>query len=309
MYNSELIATYQNGNTKTILYNDGTKIHVTDEDDFKYSYAESCDIQVSQCCDNGCEFCYAGCSPTGKHGDLTSWKFLHTMHPYTEVAINLQFPTPPNLMEFLYTMKAQNVFVNVTINQKHFMSSYGRQFVKFLATMNLIKGIGISLIDPTEDGFIDAVKEFPNTVVHVIAGVVKQADIKYMMDKDLKLLILGYKHKGRGTEFYKNHMSDIEAKIYFLEQNIMEYADHFEVVSFDNLALKQLHMGDKLSDEEWEVFYAGDDGTVTFYIDLVNGTFARSSLSEIHYPIGELTIDEMFQVIQKEVENETTELS
>lgn len=305
----KMIGSYRNGNTQTTLYEDGTKIHVTNDEEFKYNWAESCDVQISQCCDNGCEFCYAGCSPTGKHGDLTSWKFLRTMHPYTEIAINLQFPTPPDLMEFLYTMKAQNVFVNVTINQKHFMSSYGRQFVKFLATMNLIKGIGISLIDPTEDGFLDAVKEFPNAVVHVIAGVVKQADIKYMMDKGLKLLILGYKHKGRGTEFYKNHMSDIEAKIYFLEQNIMEYADHFEVVSFDNLALKQLHMGDKLSDEEWEVFYAGDDGTVTFYIDLVSGTFARSSLSEIHYPIGELTIDEMFQVIQKEVENETTELS
>ena len=53
------------------------------------------------------------------------------------------------------------------------------------------------------------------------------------------------------------------------------------------------------------MFYAGDDGTVTFYIDLVEGTFARSSLSEKHYPIGDLTIDGMFQVIQKEVENES----
>lgn len=303
------LATYQNGNTTTVIYDDGTKIHATGDDEFRFQFAESCDIQISQRCDNGCEFCYAGCSPTGKHGDLISWKFLHTMHPYTEIAINLQFPTPPNLMEFLYTMKAQNVFVNVTINQKHFMSSYGRQFVKFLVTMNLIKGIGISLIDPTEDGFLDAVKEFPNAVVHVIAGVVKQADIKYMMDKGLKLLILGYKHKGRGNNFYKDHMYNIEAKIYHLEQDIMRLTDHFEVVSFDNLALEQLHMRDKLSDEEWEVFYAGDDGTVTFYIDLVNGTFARSSLSEIYYPIGELTIDEMFQVIRKEVENETTELS
>ena len=32
-------------------------------------------------------------------------------------------------------------------------------------------------------------------------------------------------------------------------------------------------MRDKLSDEDWEMFYAGNDGTVTFYIDLVNGTF------------------------------------
>lgn len=304
MHNSELIATYQNGNTKTILYNDGTKIHVTNDEEFKYNWAESCDVQISQCCDNGCEFCYAGCSPKGIHGDLTNWKFLHTMHPYTELAINLQFPTPPDLMEFLYTMKAQNVFVNATINQRHFMSEYGQQFIKFLVKMDLIKGIGISLVEPTE-GFINAVKEFPNAIIHVIAGVVKQSDIKFMMDKGLKILILGYKHKGRGNNFYKDNALEIESKIYNLESNIMDLTDHFDVVSFDNLALEQLHMRDKLSDEDWEMFYAGNDGTVTFYIDLVDGTFARSSLSDIHYPIGELTVDEMFQVIQKEVENET----
>ena len=227
------------------------------------------------------------------------------MHPYTEIAINLQFPTPPDLMEFLYTMKAQNVFVNATINQRHFMSEYGQQFIKFLYKMDLIKGIGISLVDPTEEGFINTVKEYPNAIIHVIAGVTKQHDIKYMMDKGLKLLILGYKHKGRGNNFYKNHMYNIEAKIYYLEQDVMRLTDHFEVVSFDNLALEQLHMRDKVSGKDWEMFYAGNDGTVTFYIDLVEGTFARSSLSEKHYPIGDLTVDGMFQVIQKEVENES----
>ena len=95
------LATYKNGNTWTQIFEDGTKIHVTEDNDFHFQFAESCDVQISQCCDNGCEFCYAGCSPTGKHGDLTSWKFLRTMHPYTELAINLQFPTPPDLMEFL----------------------------------------------------------------------------------------------------------------------------------------------------------------------------------------------------------------
>lgn len=299
------LAQYQNGNTMTTIYDDGTKIHITDDDDFRFQYSESCDIQISQCCDNGCEFCYAGCSPTGKHGDLTSWRFLHTMHPYTEIAINLQFPTPPDLMEFLYTMKAQNVFVNATINQRHFMSEYGHQFVRFLVKMGLIKGIGISLTDPTQEGFIEAVKEFPNAVIHVIAGVVKQNDIKYLMDKDLKLLILGYKHKGRGDKYYQDHMYNIESEIYFLERNVAELANHFEVVCFDNLAITQLNMRDKFSDEDWEKFYAGDDGTVTFYIDLVSGTFARSSLSDIHYSIGDKSIDEMFQIIREEVMNES----
>lgn len=303
------LAQYQNGNTITTIYDDGTKIHVTDDDEFRFQYSESCDVQISQCCDNGCEFCYAGCSPTGKHGDLTSWRFLHTMHPYTEIAINLQFPTPPDLMEFLYTMKAQNVFVNATINQKHFMSDYGRQFVRFLMKMGLIKGIGISLVDPTQEGFIEAVKEFPNAIIHVIAGVINPEDINALGDRDLKILILGYKQKGRGLPYYKDNNQMILDNIAWLESGIVELADKFEVVSFDNLALEQLHMRDKLTDEEWELYYAGEDGTVTFYIDLVSGTFARSSLSEIHYPIGNKSIDDMFQIVREEVMNESEELS
>ena len=303
------LAVYKNGNTTTAIYDDGTKIHITDDDEFRFQYSESCDIQISQCCDNGCEFCYAGCSPTGKHGDLTSWRFLHTMHPYTEIAINLQFPTPPDLMEFLYTMKAQNVFVNATINQKHFMSDYGRQFVRFLVKMGLIKGIGISLVDPTQEGFIEAVKEFPNAIIHVIAGVINPEDINALGDRDLKILILGYKQKGRGLPYYKDNNQMILDNIAWLESGIVELADKFEVVSFDNLALEQLHMRDKLTDEEWELYYAGEDGTVTFYIDLVSGIFARSSLSEIHYPIGDKSIDDMFRIVREEVMNESEELS
>ena len=49
------------------------------------------------------------------------------------------------------------------------------------------------------------------------------------------------------------------------------------------------------------MFYGGDDGTVTFFIDLVKGVFARSSLSQITYPIGDKTIDEMFAIIKSEV--------
>ena len=49
------------------------------------------------------------------------------------------------------------------------------------------------------------------------------------------------------------------------------------------------------------MFYGGDDGTVTFFIDLVKGVFARNSLSQITYPIVDKTIDEMFEIIKKEV--------
>lgn len=295
------IATYKNGNTYTALYEDGTKEHFTMDDDFKFDFAESCDIQISQCCDNGCEWCYYGCSPTGKHGKLTGWKFFETMHPYTEIAINLQYPIPDELTEFLNIMKNKNIIVNITINQNHFMNPFIQSFIKQLIDMDLIKGIGISLTNPKQEKFIETVKQYPNTVIHVIAGITPLKDIEYLMGHNLKLLILGYKAVGRGARYFTDYYSYVCGDIERLENNLINILNRFKVVSFDNLAIEQLHLKDKLSEKEWETFYGGDDGTVTFFIDLVKGVFARSSLSRIVYTIGDKTIDEMFEVIKEEI--------
>ena len=295
------IATYKNGNTYTALYEDGTKEHFTMDDDFKFDLAESCDIQISQCCDNGCEWCYYGCSPTGKHGKLTGWKFFETMHPYTEIAINLQYPIPDELTEFLNIMKNKNIIVNITISQNHFMNPFIQSFIKQLIDMDLIKGIGISLTNPKQEKFIETVKQYPNTVIHVIAGITPLKDIEYLMGHNLKLLILGYKAVGRGARYFTDYYSYVCGDIERLENNLINILNRFKVVSFDNLAIEQLHIKDKLTEKEWETFYGGDDGTVTFFIDLVKGVFARNSLSQIVYPIGDKTIDEMFEIIKGEI--------
>lgn len=295
------IVRYKNGNTYTTLYNDGTKEHFTMDDDFKFDFAESCDIQISQCCDNGCEFCYYGCSPTGKHGRLLGWKFISSMRPFTEIAINLQYPMPDDLTEFLNIMKNKNIIVNATINQNHFMNPFMQSFIKQLVDMDLIKGIGISLTDPTQKDFINMVKRYPNAVIHVIAGVTSPENIDYLKGHDLKLLILGYKKLERGKKYYDHSSIIVEDNIKWLESDLDGIINGFKVVSFDNLAIEQLHLKDKLSEKEWEMFYGGDDGTVTFFIDLVKGVFARSSLSRIVYTIGDKTIDEMFEVIKEEI--------
>lgn len=295
------LASYKNGNTYTTIYDDGTKTHFTMDDEFEFEFPESHDISISQCCDNGCEWCYYGCSPTGKHGKLTGWKFFDSMRPYTEIAINLQFPLHPDLESFLFEMRQRKIIVNVTINQNHFMSDSGRELIEAHSDLGLIKGIGISLTDPTQEGFIEAVKKYPNAVVHVIAGITHPEDIGYLMGHDLKLLILGYKKLKRGEEYYKHSSTLIEDNIKWIESGLDEIINGFKVVSFDNLAIEQLHIKDRLGDKEWEMFYGGDDGTVTFFIDLVKGVFARSSLSPITYPIGDKTIDEMFEIIRKEI--------
>ena len=126
-------------------------------------------------------------------------------------------------------------------------------------------------------------------------------DIRYLMGHGLKLLILGYKKLERGEKYYNHSSALVEDNIKQFETGLDKIIDGFKVVSFDNLAIKQLHIKDKLSEKEWETFYGGDDGTVTFFIDLVKGVFARSSLSPITYPIEDKTIDEMFEIIKKEV--------
>lgn len=295
------ITTYKNGNTWTTLYEDGTKEHFTMNDDFRFNFSESCDIQISQCCDNGCEWCYYGCSPTGKHGKLTGWKFFDSMRPYTEIAINLQYPMPDDLFSFLFEMHCRKIIVNVTVNQNHFMRPDIRKFLREAIGDGLIKGIGISLTDPTQKEFIDMIKQYPNAVIHVIAGVTHPEDIGYLMGHDLKLLILGYKTTGRGMQYHFDNYTYINDNIEWLESSIGDILNGFKVVSFDNLAIEQLHIKDKLTEKEWETFYGGDDGTVTFFIDLVKGVFARNSLSRIVYTIGDKTIDEMFEIVKKEI--------
>ena len=180
------------------------------------------------------------------------------------------------------------------------MNPFIQSFVKQVVDMGLIKGIGISLTNPTQEGFIDEVKKYPNTVIHVIAGITPWEDIQYLMGHGLKLLILGYKKTGRGKKYYDGLFIPIITQMKYLEGGLDEVINGFKVVSFDNLAIEQLHIKDRLTDKEWNMFYGGDDGTVTFFIDLVKGVFARNSLSRIVYTIGDKTIDEMFEIIKNE---------
>ena len=74
-----------------------------------------------------------------------------------------------------------------------------------------------------------------------------------------------------------------------------------KVVSFDCLAIEQLHIKDHLPPQVWDRFYQGEDGTMTFYIDMVNQQFAESSTApfEDRMSIGNLTVDGMFQTIKE----------
>ena len=199
------LATYKNGNTITTIYDDGTKTHFTKDDEFDFAFPECHDISISRCCDNGCEFCYYGCTPTGKHGKLLGWNFFDSMRPYTEVAINVQRPLPLDLDRFILEMYSRRIIVNITINQNHFMDDNFWKQIDGWINLGWIKGIGISLTDPTQEGFIEKVKKYPNAVIHVVAGILNPEDLTPLMNQGLKLLILGYKTTGRGSDYLCNN--------------------------------------------------------------------------------------------------------
>ena len=166
----------------------------------------------------------------------------------------------------------------MTVNQKHFMEDQER--IKYLVDNKLIYGLGISLTDPSTV-FIDRVKQYPNAVIHVIAGLVGIDDLKALASNNLKILILGYKQFRRGQILYNQESSIIEKRINILKENLKEVLSWFEVVSFDNLAIKQLDPSRLLSKEKYDEFFMGNDGEFTMYIDCVNETYSISSVSPL----------------------------
>ena len=292
----KILGVYKNGNYSVRILEDGTKIRETEEGDFIPLFAENCDCKITNKCDAGCPFCYEGCTPDGKHGDILKYNFLDTLHPYTELAINGNDMSHPDLIPFLEKLEEKKVIVNLTVNQIHFMKH--QNMIRDLVDRKLIYGLGVSLKDPTDD-FIGRIKEYPNVVIHVINGVFSWFDDERLSDNDLKILILGYKQLRRGEKYYSEEYKYIINKQLWLKDNLENLIKHYSVVSFDNLAIAQLEVRKLMSQEEWDEFFMGQDGNYTFYLDLVEGTFGKNSLATKRYDILD-NIDEMFKKIVSE---------
>lgn len=293
-----LLGRYKNGNFVTTILSDGTKIRETEDDEFIPSFAENMDIKICNYCDMGCKFCHEGSTINGKFGNILNEKFIDTLHPYQEVAIGGGDATShPDLIPFLQKLKEKKVIANITVNQIHFEKKH--ELIKKLVDEKLIYGLGVSLVNPTKH-FIELIKQYPNAVIHVINGVLKPLDVKALENNNLKMLILGYKHLRRGNEYFEEEQNDIETKQQWLYENLEDIIQKFQVVSFDNLAIEQLDVKRLLTQEEWDEFYMGDDGKVTYYVDMVERKFAQSSTAPFDKRYDLLdSVDDMFKVITR----------
>ncbi len=268
----KILGSYTNGNYRVSIFDDGTKIRENDLDCFIPNMPESMDIKITDQCECGCPYCHENSTPDGKHGDIMSAHFIETLHPYTELAIGGGNPLcHPQLVPFLEKCKKLKLIPSMTVNQKHFLEYF--TFIKSLVDHKLIYGVGVSLTTPNNE-LITRMQDIPNSVLHVINGVVSTEELKKLYNQNLKVLILGYKTFRRGESFYS---PIVEKKKQELFSALPEVIQGFDVVSFDNLAIKQLNPKRLISEKDWNEFYMGDDGQFTMYIDMAKEEFALSS--------------------------------
>lgn len=240
--------------------------------------------------------CYEGCTANGKHGDLFKYPFINTLHAYTELALNGNDLDHPDIEKFLEFLKEKKVFANITVNQNQFFANYDR--IKDWQEKKMVYGIGVSLQNATDE-LIEKMNSIPNTVLHTIVGILSEDDIMKLKDHNIKILLLGYKQLQRGVNYLNSHNDEVNKNKQYVYDTLSDITNWFKVVSFDNLAIEQLDVKRIVPENEWEEFYMGDDGGYTFYIDMVKGEFSKNSIAQERYPIGEKTIDEMFQFIQE----------
>lgn len=291
-----LIGKYKNGNYNVQIFDDGTKIRENDLDNLTPDFAESCDVKLTDKCSQGCKFCYEGCTSEGKHSDIMSQPWINTLHPYTELALNGNDLDHPQLQEFLEFLKKKNIIPNLTVNQNQFIQ--GKERILRWMDEKLVYGVGVSYINPN---IIPEIIGHENIVLHTIAGILTPGDIKALSGKGLKVLILGYKTRGRGVKYKEDYAEEIKKNMTYLYTALPILPGVFKVISFDNLALEQLKVQRIISEEEWAEFYMGDDGQYTFYIDAVRGTFSKDSVTaeKERFEIGQKSIDEMFNEIRR----------
>jgi hypothetical protein len=273
---------------------------MTMDEEFSADFPESIDLKITDYCEIGCVMCHEGSTMKGKHAGIDA-PFLCTLRPFTEVAIGGGSVTShPQIENLLIQLKRKNIHANITVHEKELLRDEKR--IQRWVDEGLVKGIGVSICTLMNEKVCEFASRNKNTVLHVIAGLTQMEVIVSYGGMDLKMLILGYKNLRRGAEHYQRDYKCIEGTMKETEEKIGRIFDFFKVVSFDNLALRQLNIKGHVDDDMWKLFYQGSDASHTMYIDLVRREFAATSTSVKRYPLAE-TIDEMFVKVKGTMDN------
>lgn len=306
--------TYRNGNYLVSIEGEtGTKLYTALRrgEDFNPEFPDAIDIKLTNMCYHGCSYCHEDSGPEGKHGNLKELKKILSLLP--EVPIELSFGggniltfEDKELIDLFKWCRERNHRVGITLNYVdwlHFLSGGG----KF---KGLIDAVGVSVDSTVGNDHSDREDYFKlmNThlknwiedfkipmVYHFVLGTftidffinfLKEQRICALgnggdVDIKKKVLLLGYKQKGRGERkiFYPTEMYLKELRNKIIRDSSYLGIGAENTLSFDNLAITQLKMRSAFTTKEWESLYLGDDFTHSMYIDLPGRAYGPSSTS------------------------------
>lgn len=289
-----MLTQYQNGNVLVSLFEDGTR-HLEYEETIQLEAPLNLDIRVTNRCSNGynrntfkaiCSYCHESATVDGAEGDYFKlMEKLENLNPGIELAIGGN-EINIGLVNFLEWATAQGFIVNLTVNQLH-IPRYSK-VLKSLIDRNIIKGLGISYRKDYSTNIDPFFIEYPNTVLHCIAGIDTVNEI--LESPFNKILCLGYKVFGLGISYFS---PEIEKGIRQWQMYLPKLFGK-KIVSFDNLAIKQLKVDRFFSKANWDIFYQGE---YSFYINAVDGYFSPSSRSPEKTSWDNIPIKDYFSLI------------
>ena len=266
----------KNGNYWIMMFEDGTKLRFTDEEEFIPEWPECIDVTISNRCNMGCQFCYADCKPTGADVDILGlYNMFRGLPDGTEIAINVNDVNNRYLFDFIDSDSVSNLCINATINGQYLLGE-AKRFQEIAgisvteAANNIhnmvpspvdwkdyavldfinrffshkIKGLGISWTSANDTEFkylMDLFSGFPGLksriVFHTIAGVTDANVLDSLISRGFNVLILGYKAQGRGEEYISQHR-EIKSRIDYLQSYLIDKIGKHSCTS--NIALDGL---------------------------------------------------------------------
>ena len=218
----------------------------------------------------------------------------------------------PDIEKLIEKLRVNNL-PSITINQKDIENSNYTIFETRKELFNKVCGIGVSVYNGYDDHFFDYINSLSKTlkdkiVIHTILGVNTYEEITNIINNNIdKILILGYKMKGRGNSYYVlNHV--VLFNIDKFKNTILNLMKNDKLIlAFDNLAVNQLNLKQIVNHNVWKKYFMGNDGEFSMYIDFVKNEYSLSSNCKHVYKLDESSnLCEVFKNIRKTKRGDVT---
>lgn len=267
-----------------MITKNGTRIDLGEEPEWPLSI----DLKITEFCTHGCPWCHEESGITGKHGNISNiLSHLSGLPSTTEVAIGGGNPLEHPELQRLVT--GLGCIVNMTLRDIDFPCSLPNGLTAL--------GISVSENGPDLESIISKLPSHlqKTWVPHLILGVTSLETYRRVKNISPRVLWLGYKNWGRGKSWSPNNWKDLEREI------TMDLNGKYNgILAFDNLAITQLRIKDKMLKSEWEAFYQGPEFSRSMYIDGVLGFYSPSSTSREKISWDNISLSEYY------VKNHTT---